>query len=488
MNPSTVRIRMYKQGLGDCFLITFPRSDGSNYQILIDCGAVIGSAAKDVVDAAQDIFTTTGGHLDLLVGTHEHWDHLSGFNQARDLFDKFSIDNIWLAWTEDPNNPDASSMVKDRGAKVAALNSALTHLNVTDSAQANSIRNVLDFFGEAPYASAAEGFGAAATRALGSTSEAMRYLRTRTGAQVHYCYPLKDPPHTLDGVDDVRVYAFGPPTDLKLLKQDMPTQRGHETYGLTARQASESFLAALSRPALAADEGAAPAPEGTRDPFDDYYRVSLEEAQNPLADEFYRMHYGFKKYDAEKWRRIDTDWLGMTSELALNLDSDTNNTSLVLAFELGDPGSGKVLLFAADAQVGNWLSWGGLNWTVRTPGKVPVLVNSHDLLNRTVVYKVGHHGSHNATLSDQGLELMTSNDLVALLPVVQSMAAKKGWGAMPFDLLMTALKKKTHGRIMRIDNGLPNRSDAADLSESDWQTFTQRAVETKLYIEYTLPY
>ena len=45
----------------------------------------------------------------------------------------------------------------------------------------------------------------------------------------------------------------------------------------------------------------------------------------------------------------------MASDLALQLDSVTNNTSLVLAIErIAD---GKVLLFPADAQEGNWLSW-----------------------------------------------------------------------------------------------------------------------------------
>ena len=57
------------------------------------------------------------------------------------------------------------------------------------------------------------------------------------------------------------------------------------------------------------------------------------------------------------WRRIDGDWLDAAETLALDLASDTNNTSLALAFEWGKPGKGRVLLFAADAQVGNWLSW-----------------------------------------------------------------------------------------------------------------------------------
>jgi hypothetical protein len=82
--------------------------------------------------------------------------------------------------------------------------------------------------------------------------------------------------------------------------------------------------------------------------------------------------------------------LSTAAELALALDSATNNTSLVLAIELVD--SEKVLLFPADAQVGNWLSWE----TLRFEGEKPVI--GPDLLARTAFYKVGHHGSHNATL------------------------------------------------------------------------------------------
>jgi hypothetical protein len=69
------------------------------------------------------------------------------------------------------------------------------------------------------------------------------------------------------------------------------------------------------------------------------------------------------------------------------LDSSTNNTSLVLAIELRE--SGKVLLFAADAQVGNWLAWQDLQFA---DGK-EVAVTNADLLARTVFHKVGHHGS-----------------------------------------------------------------------------------------------
>ena len=78
-------------------------------------------------------------------------------------------------------------------------------------------------------------------------------------------------------------------------------------------------------------------------------------------------------------RRIDGDWLGAAGAVALKLDSDTNNTSLVLAFEL--PGDQRdVMLFAGDAQVGNWLSWSKQDYPAPDGGTV----TSDELLARTL--------------------------------------------------------------------------------------------------------
>ena len=64
-------------------------------------------------------------------------------------------------------------------------------------------------------------------------------------------------------------------------------------------------------------------------------------------------------------RRIDGEWLGAAESLALKIDGDVNNTSLALAFEIT---GGHVLLFPADAQVGNWLSWHDQKYP-KTPSK-----------------------------------------------------------------------------------------------------------------------
>jgi hypothetical protein len=142
------------------------------------------------------------------------------------------------------------------------------------------------------------------------------------------------------------------------------------------------------------------------------------------------------------WRRIDLSWLDGSTELALQLDSMTNNTSLVLAIEFANS---DVLLFVADAQVGNWLSWQNLKWETGQ-----ATVTGRDLLQRAVFYKVGHHGSHNATLREQGLELMESLQ-TAMIPVNHDIAVKKRWNKMPLEELLAALEAKIPGRVLRSD-------------------------------------
>ena len=118
----------------------------------------------------------------------------------------------------------------------------------------------------------------------------------------------------------------------------------------------------------------------------------------------------------------------------------------MLAIELGD---GKVLLFAGDAQVGNWLSWQDLFWIVE--GKT---ITGPDLLKRTHLYKTGHHGSHNATLREKGLEMMSALE-IALIPVDHAMALKKGWGQIPLGELEQRLNVITKDRVLRIDQEVP---------------------------------
>jgi len=108
-----VRVRMFRQGLGDCFLVTFDVGREEKH-MLIDCGTLgTKRTSVKIADVAQEILDTIGaGRLDVVVATHEHKDHLSGFNnqEIRKLAGK--VDHVYLAWTENPEDTDAQKFVK----------------------------------------------------------------------------------------------------------------------------------------------------------------------------------------------------------------------------------------------------------------------------------------------------------------------------------------------------------------------------------------
>jgi hypothetical protein len=149
-----------------------------------------------------------------------------------------------------------------------------------------------------------------------------------------------------------------------------------------------------------------------------------------------------------------------------------------------------VLLFPGDAQVGNWLSWGDLTWQVKDSKGKKKTVNAEDLLARTVLYKVGHHGSHNATLRTKGLEKMTSPELVAMIPVHRGTADDQKW-EFPYPPLWDALKKKARGRVLLAD--APDLSEIESdvkrmLSPAERKSFEKATRFEDLYVEYRIPY
>ena len=140
-----------------------------------------------------------------------------------------------------------------------------------------------------------------------------------------------------------------------------------------------------------------------------------------------------------------------------------------------------MLLFPGDAQVGNWTSWSGREWRVKD-GADTRTVTTADLLARTVLYKVGHHGSHNATLRELGLELMTSRELTAMLPVDRTTAKKMDWN-MPFPTLFRRLQEKTAGRILDLEKGVPP-APPEGTSDREWARFLDRTEVQLDWVDY----
>src|SRR2546423_7013912 len=147
--PVKVRVRTYRHGLGDCHLLSFTKPDGKPFQILIDCGVVsrTPNPRPIMTRVAQDIVRETGGVIDVLIATHQHTDHLSGFKQAEAEFtSNIKMRRLWLAWTEDPRNPLGKKIQRQLVKKLAAVRAAANKLDAKDAA---GINGVLDFFGAA---------------------------------------------------------------------------------------------------------------------------------------------------------------------------------------------------------------------------------------------------------------------------------------------------------------------------------------------------
>ena len=376
----------------------------------------------------DNVVAETNQKIDVLAITHEHWDHLSGFIQAADSFKKLAAGEVWVAWTEDPNDSLASQLKQQLGkAKkaLAACGAALRMGGQDDTA------DMLDDLALSP-------LGAAGADT--STSAAFDKAKGMAGSKpLRLCKPSNDPIE-IDG-GNARIYVLGPPHDSALIHKINPSASNPETYALALDGGGVLPLGVAAALGLTdgGDDGA---------PFHRRVSIPLDLKGRPS---FFEELYDGKDDD---WRRIDGDWLGAAADFALALQSYTNNTSLVLALELGDRGEGEVLLFAGDAQVGNWESWQACKWALGSS-----VVTGPDLLGRAIFYKVGHHGSHNATLKGHGLEEMVSLK-AAIIPVDEAEAKKKRWGSMPLPELIQALSEKLKdGPLLRTDQTPSGRWD-----------------------------
>lgn len=501
--PFEVYVRMYrgllpggdyKGMLGDCFLLRLVQGTQAAH-ILIDCGLLLGSTDADarMQAIAANIVETTKGVIDLLVVTHEHWDHISGFSQAQDVFlgkpdaagkETLQIANLWMGWTEKDGDPQVERL-RARFCKVAlALNALAARAGAAESP-----------------AGALQGFRGAsdngAKRLQGR--EIMERLKQKSKTAPQFLEPgtVLPTPATRPGAPSLRAYVLGPPRDEKLLFKDKPSSGdAKETY-LAALRLSDDILrytgngdaasdGAINTPfapqygtALTVDKVKQPAPDSADAVWlaERYYGIPAQPPADPPTPPTDR---ALAEARALVRRQIDDDWLGAAGPLALKLDSDTNNTSLALAIDLPD---GSAMVFAADAQVGNWLSWHAQPYRDETGS----IHSAEQILNRTRFYKVGHHGSHNATLDEQGLAMMTRDDLVAAIPTDEAFGKKQGRGGwlMPNPGVKTALMARTRGRILRNDRRYDATSRASDPELKDVDAgFFARVDDQDLYLEY----
>jgi hypothetical protein len=345
--PIRASIRMYQVGFGDCFLVSFhydaSLADGRQERhILIDYGSTRRPASGPKMDVvASSIAQHCGERLDVIVVTHRHKDHLSGFslNEPAQVLGGLDPQLVVRSWTEDPDiaetaqEPEALRFVAGLtgGQRFAGELSALA--------------------GES---------GAGRRRALAqlafdqlSNEEAVtqlaRWSENGRGEYLRY----GDRSRIEDHVPGVRVRVLGPPTPVQHPKVQHQDENDPE-YWLYRH----GFLRTALAPALRPADAAVQAPEG-------------EEVG---------------QIGPVRWliERMRDQQIGSLRRIVRWLDDALNNTSLILLFEAGS----KRLLFPGDAQIENW------EYALKhAPDKDDVL----RLLGMVDLYKVGHHGSRNAT-------------------------------------------------------------------------------------------
>lgn len=326
---------MYRPGFGDCFLITFG-TDGSARHVLIDFGAHMHGEIGTMDQIMNSIEKTTDAKLRIIVATHAHRDHISGFGKFADRFSQFEIGEVWMPWTDNPHDQDASSLKRKQLALYDALETHLRiGLNVTET--------------DPKYAAALDALSNLRGNETATTELGRGFS---TGAKVRY-FEAGTSIVKVGEIAGLSAEFLGPPRDQSFLSRMNPPADQHFLTAPGDWKGGVKPFPKLEIP-----------PESTNP---DYLAILKEGPV--ISDEMRADLHALAEAPADR--------------LALALDSVRNNTSLVILFRY----EGRTLLFPGDAQWGNWQSWIGTD-------------KARQLLSEVDFLKVAHHGSENATPVD----------------------------------------------------------------------------------------
>jgi len=437
-------VRMYTMGTGDCFVLSFKSDDDQKprFQLMIDCG-VKNISGQNMEPFTRDIIDHTEGEVDALLITHEHQDHVLGFQRNEEIFtNEFKVKELWLPWTENESDQLVKEWKKDYGKKKKSLATASEMLS-------NSIKEPLyaEIYGVGPLGeralSARKGISDALielsnlnTDPIGAAGEyigglkGMKIVKEKLQKERVRFLETGSVIEDIEGLDNIRMYVLGPPK----MWTDVKKEEGKE--GETYKHNKELELV-RGFSSLPFDED-----ESESSPFINDHIFDFE-LQGKIAKKEKKMVKEYQNPE-NNYRRIDYDWLMSAANLSLRLTQGINNLSSVLAIEFID--SGKVMLFPGDAEFGSWKSWHEIEWDEK--GKDGTTHLTTDLLNRTVFYKVAHHMSHNGTAKEKGIDLMTDTSLVAMATLDYEVIHKTWKNTMPNRGLVRDLLNKTKGRLI----------------------------------------
>lgn len=352
---NTIRVRMYRVGFGDCFLLSFPlaevdASGDTHRHILIDCGVHFSGDLKMIDRAVDHIAETTKRKLAIVIATHSHQDHISGFSNK---FSSFEIGEVWLPWCEDVSDKQALKLQKK-------------HLALTER-----LRQHFEAEARRAPVNRTRAAAMAAIANLVQNKTAMTLLRGgfNVNAEVRYLNASEFVKNA-GGITGLSANILGPPRDEKFLaKMDPP--------------AGQSYLRMDGNQSERLD---------AVQPFAGRWRLKPSDPR--FADKRIA-HLKLSDEDLKVFRKELAS--PSLNSLAFALDQAKNNTSLVTLFSF----RGQQLLFPGDAQWGNWKFWLDQD-------------DADAILSGITFFKIGHHGSHNST-PRAALEKMSKGKFAAMV-------------------------------------------------------------------------
>lgn len=421
MAETSVTVRMYTVGFGDSFLVTVANGS-SAWRMLVDCGVhahgrlKVGDTSREIRETVDTIVSDllegapegARPHVDVIVATHRHADHVSGF--AEDAWSQVEVGEVWVSFVEDPDDPDAVSLRTEQSESADAI--ARAALALAASGRPGS---------DSPFRAVAEDFAmnavfeganlAAMSRLLGgdgtgfANTPRVRFLPDRN--------PIRN--RIATSVPGATVSVLGPSRDPADLKRMNPPKKDH---WLAYADDLDPTVTSAPRPLFAqayiVDENAVDAviPKGL-----------LEAASATTLD------------------ALGSEVDALLAAAAV-LERSVNNTSIFFVLEV----NGQHLLFVGDSQEGAW------RHVLDDP-------SARAELDHLVFYKIGHHGSHNATPRRFVEEVLDDRQPVyAMLP----WGSVKEWDdTIPEGHLITALAGKS-ARIVRADDLIEDQAVTSD--------------------------
>lgn len=427
-DKKNVVIRMYNIGFGDCFLLLIPTEEGFK-KVLVDCGvhtsghnpnSKLADVIKQVVFDISDE-NNKNPKIDIVIATHRHQDHVCGFEKKD--WEKVEVGEVWMPWTENYNDPEALRILNAQSRKAEKAKKSFAMM----------IENPIRFGLDKQKKEEIEAFKDIIENNLknaGAMNTLHHGFKGKDSIKRRYL-PFEDRKlntHKSKLLPGVKVYFMGPSRDDEIIK-DMEPPTHEQWFTLINEMNSDDF--------------------NTHLPF------HIDWSQKPDAERLKTFRETENEIEELKkeLKQISEIWKENIFSVATTLENAVNGTSLMMMFQIGKA----FLFFPGDAQHGTWqCALQDSEW--------------RELLTKTNFYKVGHHGSHNATPKEFVLDILKT-DFKAMIPVYPI----KNFSKIPKTELVSELLKKSKDVI---------RSDEKFATHSDSKNFVRKQlfVETKIPI------